>query len=68
MEKMDNFHLTEYSEKIMMYGYLMIFAAAFPLAPLLALLIYVFDLRMDAKRLVWKTRRPVAQIAHGIGI
>jgi nitric oxide reductase large subunit len=22
---------------------------------------------MDAKRLVWKTRRPVAQIAHGIG-
>jgi uncharacterized membrane protein YhaH (DUF805 family) len=38
------------------------------LAPLVALLTNIFDLRLDAKRLVWHTRRPVAEIAHNIGI
>jgi anoctamin-5 len=68
MQTLHNFHLNEYSEKVIMYGYLMIFATAFPLAPLVALLTNIFDLRLDAKRLVWHTRRPVAEIAHNIGL
>jgi len=43
------------------------FAASFPLAPVLALLIGLIDLRFDAKRLLWILRRPVAFIASDLG-
>lgn len=44
-----------------------LFAAAFPLAPLIALVTNMFDLRLDAKRLLWTNRRPVAFRAEDIG-
>ena len=44
-----------------------LFAAAFPLAPLIALVTNMFDLRLDARRLLWKNRRPVAFRAEDIG-
>jgi len=44
-----------------------LFAASFPLAPLLALLTNVIDVRVDAKRMLWMYRRPVAQIRGDIG-
>uniref|UniRef100_F1LEB9 Anoctamin n=1 Tax=Ascaris suum TaxID=6253 RepID=F1LEB9_ASCSU len=40
----------------------------FPLAPLLALVIGLIDIRIDARRLVWFNRRPVAFIATNIGV
>lgn len=44
------------------------FAPLFPLAPLLALVIGLIDIRIDARRLVWFNRRPIAFIATNIGI
>ncbi len=43
------------------------FTAAFPLAPLVALITNLIDVRVDAKRLLWFNRRPVAFIASDIG-
>uniref|UniRef100_A0A915IZ74 Anoctamin n=1 Tax=Romanomermis culicivorax TaxID=13658 RepID=A0A915IZ74_ROMCU len=44
------------------------FAASFPLAPMIALLISLFDVRFEVKRLLWILRRPVAFIASDIGM
>ncbi|KAL3878156.1 hypothetical protein ACJMK2_030526, partial [Sinanodonta woodiana] len=63
-----DFTIAEYTEKIILYGFLMLFAASFPLAPLLAMLVLVIDIRVDAKRLLWWNRRPVAFIAEDIGM
>lgn len=46
----------------------MMFASLFPLAPLLALIIGLGDLRIDANRLLWFNRKPVPSSASGIGI
>ena len=44
-----------------------LFAAAFPLAPLIALLTNAIDMKVDARRLLWTNRRPVAFRAEDIG-
>ena len=44
------------------------FAAAFPLAPLIALITNIIDLRVDAGRLLWFNRRPFAERAEDIGM
>ncbi|XP_021363066.1 anoctamin-4-like isoform X4 [Mizuhopecten yessoensis] len=62
-----DFTLGEYTEKIIQYGFLMLFAASFPLAPLLALVTNLVDIRVDAKRMLWLNRRPVAYIRKDIG-
>merc|ERR1719323_1736425 len=51
----------EYLEMIIQYGFITIFVSAFPLAPLFALFNNVFELRLDAKKLLVHHRRPVAQ-------
>lgn len=66
--ELGNFTLSEYTEKVLQYGYLMLFAAAFPLAPLIALLTNIIDLRIDARRMLWFNRRPVPQRAQDIGM
>ncbi|XP_048243389.1 anoctamin-4-like isoform X2 [Haliotis rufescens] len=63
-----DFTLGEYTEKVIQYGFLMLFAASFPLAPLLALITNLIDIRVDAKRMLWFNRRPVAFIAQDIGM
>ncbi|KAL8594587.1 hypothetical protein ACOMHN_002142 [Nucella lapillus] len=63
-----DFTLDEYMEKVIQYGFLMLFGISLPLAPLLALLTNLFDLRVDARRLLWWYRRPVAKIAQDIGM
>jgi hypothetical protein len=45
-----------------------LFAASFPLAPLLALLLNAIDMRIDAWRMLWWYQRPMAIIAEDIGI
>ena len=42
--------------------------SAFPLAPLFALFNNVFELRLDAKKLLVHHRRPVAQRVKDIGV
>ncbi|VDP18284.1 unnamed protein product [Heligmosomoides polygyrus] len=58
----------EFNEKVILFGTTMMFAALFPLAPLIALIIGLIDLRVDALRLLWLNRRPVPVMASGIGI
>lgn len=65
--ELGDFTLSEYNEKVLQYGYLMLFAAAFPLAPLIALLTNAIDMKVDARRLLWTNRRPVAFRAEDIG-
>ncbi|XP_023221241.1 anoctamin-7-like isoform X1 [Centruroides sculpturatus] len=64
----ENFRLEEMTEKVIQYGYIMMFAASCPLAPLVALLFNLLDMRIDAKRLLWWNRRPVAYRDNDIGI
>lgn len=42
----------EYLEMVIQYGFITIFVSAFPLAPLFALLNNMFELRLDAKKLL----------------
>ena len=47
---------------------LQLFAASFPLAPLIVLVVNVLDMQIDARRMLWMYRRPVATIAQDIGM
>lgn len=47
--------------------FLQMFTVAFPLAPVIALIVSLLDLRFDAHRLLWFNRRPVAHMASDIG-
>ncbi|XP_054996598.1 anoctamin-7 [Sorex araneus] len=58
----------EYLEMVLQFGFITIFVAAFPLAPLFALLNNWVEIRLDAHKFVCEYRRPVAERAQGIGI
>lgn len=58
----------EYLEMVLQYGFVTIFVAAFPLAPLFALLNNILEMRLDAKKLLTYHRRPVSQRVRDIGI
>lgn len=58
----------EYLEMILQYGFVTLFVAAFPLAPLFALLNNVLEIRLDALKLLSSYRRPVAVRVRDIGI
>ncbi|KAJ4924843.1 hypothetical protein JOQ06_003793 [Pogonophryne albipinna] len=56
----------EYMEMIIQFGFVSLFVASFPLAPLFALLNNVIEIRLDAKKFVTELRRPVAVRAKDI--
>jgi len=58
----------EYLEMVLQFGFITIFVAAFPLAPLLALFNNWIEIRLDAQKLVCRTRRPIPERAQNIGI
>ncbi|XP_042157710.1 anoctamin-1 isoform X1 [Oncorhynchus tshawytscha] len=58
----------EYMEMIIQFGFVTLFVASFPLAPLFALLNNIIEIRLDAKKFVAELRRPVAARAKDIGI
>ncbi|XP_054152874.1 anoctamin-7-like [Oppia nitens] len=58
----------EYLEMILQFGFITIFVAAFPLAPLFALINNWFEIRLDAHKLVCHTRRPIPERANNIGV
>ena len=62
-----DYTIPEYIVKVLQYGYLTIFAAAFPLGPLALIITYVADLRLDAGRLLWVHKRPLPRRAENIG-
>ncbi|XP_075993061.1 anoctamin-5 isoform X1 [Genypterus blacodes] len=57
----------EYLEMVIQFGFITLFVASFPLAPLLALINNVIEIRVDAWKLTTQFRRPVASKAHSIG-
>lgn len=52
---------------VIQFGFVSLFVASFPLAPLFALLNNVIEIRLDAKKFVTELRRPVAIRAKDIG-
>ncbi|XP_039721655.1 anoctamin-5 isoform X3 [Pteropus medius] len=58
----------EYLETVIQFGFVTLFVASFPLAPLLALFNNVIEIRVDAWKLTTQYRRPVAAKAHSIGV
>ncbi|NWX46080.1 ANO7 protein, partial [Steatornis caripensis] len=58
----------EYLEMVLQFGFITIFVAACPLAPLFALLNNWVEIRLDAHKFLCDYRRPVAERAQGIGI
>ena len=59
--------LDEYLEMVIQYGFVTLFVAAFPIAPLLALLNNMVEIRLDGYKYVTTLRRPLAQRAQDIG-
>ncbi|XP_023310794.1 anoctamin-4-like [Anoplophora glabripennis] len=57
----------EYLEMILQYGFVTLFVAAFPLAPLCALLNNIAEIRLDAYKMVTQSRRPLAERVEDIG-
>uniref|UniRef100_A0A3Q1AHV4 Anoctamin n=1 Tax=Amphiprion ocellaris TaxID=80972 RepID=A0A3Q1AHV4_AMPOC len=58
----------EYLETVLQFGFITIFVAACPLAPLFALINNWVEIRLDAHKFVTEYRRPVAERAQDIGI
>ena len=50
------------------FGFVTIFVASFPLAPLFAIINNVLEMRLDARKLLVFYRRPVGQRVRDIGI
>ena len=57
----------EYLEIILQFGFITFFCLSFPLAPLFAVINNIFEIRIDALKVVKEFRRPVARRAMGIG-
>ncbi|XP_051975312.1 anoctamin-5-like [Xyrauchen texanus] len=57
----------EYLEMVVQFGFITLFVASFPLAPLLALFNNIVEVRVDAWKFTTQFRRPVASKAHSIG-
>eukprot|EP00800_Vazella_pourtalesii_P020023 TRINITY_DN6964_c0_g1_i3.p1 TRINITY_DN6964_c0_g1~~TRINITY_DN6964_c0_g1_i3.p1 ORF type:complete len:737 (-),score=159.38 TRINITY_DN6964_c0_g1_i3:992-3202(-) len=57
----------EYLELVIQFGFVTIFAAAFPLAPFFALFNNYFEVRIDASKFCILTRRPLASKSQDIG-
>lgn len=53
---------------VMQFGFVTLFVASFPLAPLFALMNNIMGIRVDAWKLTTQYRRPVAAKAHSIGV
>ncbi|XP_058264899.1 anoctamin-9 isoform X2 [Hemibagrus wyckioides] len=69
LNNVDPFSLfNEFLEMVLQFSFTTIFVAAFPLAPLLALLNNIIEIRMDAIKMVSLERRLVPRKAKDIGV
>ncbi|CAF0799103.1 unnamed protein product [Brachionus calyciflorus] len=58
----------EYLEMVIQYGFITLFAVAFPLGPLFALLNNLLEIRIDAFKILTQYKRPLPKKAQDIGI
>ncbi|KAG0717270.1 Anoctamin-2 [Chionoecetes opilio] len=56
------------AEAVLQYGFVTIFVSSFPLAPIFALLNNIFEMRLDAYKLLSHFRRPIPQRVKDIGV
>ena len=61
-------HSHTHMHTVVQYGFVTLFVAAFPLAPLFALINNYFEIRIDAHKFVVVLRRPVPERAQDIGM
>ncbi|KAM4712238.1 anoctamin-6 isoform 3-T3 [Anableps anableps] len=57
----------EYLEMVIQFGFVTLFVASFPLAPVLALMNNLFEIRVDAWKITTQFRRVVPEKAQDIG-
>lgn len=67
-EAPDNWLFSEYFEIVLQYGFVTIFVAAFPPAPLIALINNVIEIRLDAYKFITQYRRPLGARTKDIGM
>lgn len=67
MDNQYSFSFFLFPSLVLQFGFTTIFVAAFPLAPLLALLNNIIEIRLDAYKFVTQWRRPLASRAKDIG-
>jgi hypothetical protein len=58
----------EYAQKVIQYGYIALFAACFPIAPIFALMNNIYEVRGDAFKLLMVYQRPIPLQAENIGV
>ncbi|XP_076863649.1 anoctamin-9 [Brachyhypopomus gauderio] len=69
LKNVDNFSLfNEFLEMVIQFSFTTIFVAAFPLAPLLALVNNIIEIRLDAIKMVTLERRLVPKKTNDIGV
>uniref|UniRef100_A0A0K0FNW4 Anoctamin n=1 Tax=Strongyloides venezuelensis TaxID=75913 RepID=A0A0K0FNW4_STRVS len=67
--QVDNLFLfDEYLEMIIQYGFVTLFVAAFPLAPLFAFLSNIFEIRSDGRKLISMYQKPTPFHSSNIGM
>ena len=59
---------SDYTSMVIQLGFVLLFAAVFPLAPLIAFLNNIILIRLNAVKLCYIKQRPIAQKASGIGV
>ncbi|KAJ0410120.1 hypothetical protein ATCC90586_001605 [Pythium insidiosum] len=57
----------DYTEMVIQFGFTTMFVVAFPLSPLLSYLNNVLEIRLDAYRLLFESRRPRPQTVKNMG-
>ncbi|KAJ1343997.1 hypothetical protein BSLG_001477 [Batrachochytrium salamandrivorans] len=67
VESTDESFASEYSSKVIQFGYLTMFSAAFPLAPVLAYLNNLIEMRVDTWKYLALYQRPFARCESSIG-
>ena len=60
--------LEDYMEMVISYGYIVLFGVAFPFVPIMALFLALLEVRVDAWKLNFLTRRPFPSQDNSIGI
>ncbi|CAF1367665.1 unnamed protein product [Rotaria sp. Silwood1] len=58
----------EYIEIMVQYGFIAMFSIALPIAPFLAMINNLFEIRTDAIKLLFELRRPIGELAYTLGI
>lgn len=62
------YNIFQYLEMMVQFGYVVLFAPAFPLAPLICLMNNLLEIRLDAINFVTAFRRPLPTPVSGIRI